>query len=151
MYAVYATIDPATDRYRIASPAPTDTLGRGFHSPVNPEQSKSINPPSSICAPELIGIDFGTVSILDSAVPTLHEIDPSMAISAPIRFRCPTGSNASNTTPLSPSTMLIGSDHRNDSFLKTPICSSAVQTGIIATSTDTTPDGTLCSAQKTAP
>ena len=57
-------------------------------------------------------------------------------------------SRANTATPAKPRQSETRSDQRNRSLRKTKICSSAVETGMVATRSEAMPDGTVFSAQK---
>src|SRR5947209_3738441 len=74
VYAVNPAIEPAVIRYSNASAAVRFRCGAGRNSCPRAETSRRRAPPVSICAAELMALEFGSFSLLETTVPKDQEI-----------------------------------------------------------------------------
>src|SRR5690349_24229748 len=119
------------------------------HSPAGSEKSNNSTPPRRICTPELVTFDCGKTACFAITVPSAQEVQHNRRTTQAARLApCGPESKASTAAPANPRPRENKSDQRNGSLRKTKICSSAVEIGMVATSSEAIPDGTVFSAQK---
>ncbi|XWK50327.1 hypothetical protein RBB78_00180 [Tunturiibacter empetritectus] len=121
-------------------------------SPVNADTTSSPLPPSIICTPAVTRRDLGSVSDRVSTDPVDHANDPPSTARQGHSFSPPSPVfNSITATPQNPIISANTTRHRNLCWRKTNTSSAAVNRGSVASSTEVMPEGTYCSAQKSAP
>src|SRR6478752_5854969 len=102
----------------------------------------------TICAPALVTFDSGRTASFAMTVPIAQEVEHNRMTEQAAMLAWPgPESRASTPTPAKPRQSEAKRDQRNPSLRKTKTCSSAVEIGMVATSTEAMPEGTAFSAQ----
>ena len=150
-YAVKPSQDPPTIRYPTASAARSETCGTVPHSPAASDSASSTAPPSIICAPAVSGSDPGRGSERVSTAPSDQATPPArITRHGSTATGCACGPASSQATAPNPSSTGASSRQRNGCTRNTNTSSTMVLSGSVASITEVSPEGTYCSAQKSA-